>query len=85
MEEKNTKIVQQQQQPLSAVSYIFRNSAGSLAAGAIASPALLFYFSVNKFQTAEPQHIFTFIKKGYDKQLVVRTLRLQHRNTLSAK
>jgi len=45
MEEKNTKIVQQQQ-PLSAVSYIFRNSAGSLAAGAIASPALLFYFSV---------------------------------------
>jgi len=29
-----------------ALSYVFRNFAGSLAAGAIASPALLFYFSV---------------------------------------
>ena len=70
-EEKNTKIVQQQK-PLSAVSYIFRNSTGSLAAGAIALPALLFYFSVNKFQTAGLQHIFTFIEKGL-RQAACRT------------
>jgi hypothetical protein len=31
---------------VSSSTYVFRNMAGSLAAGAIASPALLFYFSI---------------------------------------
>ena len=85
MEENKSVQQQQQQQPLSAVSYIFRNSAGSLAAGAIASPALLFYFSVigavdarfpNNPPASQVSHTFGSLAISGVKSGIVNTARM---------
>ena len=75
---------------VSSSTYVFRNMAGSLAAGAIASPALLFYFSItgaidarfpntpfpNTHSTSAPIHTFGSLAISGIKTGIINTGRM---------